>query len=82
MLNPHRFVLHPEKRRQALERSFFHDLLNTAGGLGGLLEALASEAPEDLRPDLEVAQTGFREKDTSRAASVSPAGRKTRRSSA
>ncbi len=50
-----------EKRRQALERSFFHDLLNTAGGLGGLLEALASEAPEDLRPDLEIAQTGFRD---------------------
>ncbi len=50
-----------EKRRRALERSFFHDLLNTAGGLSGLLEALAIEAPEDLRPDLEIAQMGFRD---------------------
>lgn len=50
-----------EKRRRALERSFFHDLLNTAGGLSGLLESLANEAPEDLRPDLEVAQSGFRD---------------------
>ena len=29
-----------EKRRQALEKTFFHDLLNTAGGLAGLIEAL------------------------------------------
>lgn len=29
-----------EKRRQALERTFFHDLLNTAGGLTGLVEIL------------------------------------------
>jgi signal transduction histidine kinase len=50
-----------EKRRQALERSFFHDLLNTAGGLSGLLEALATDAPDELRPDLEVARVGFRD---------------------
>jgi signal transduction histidine kinase len=29
-----------EKRRQALERTFFHDLLNTAGGLTGLVDIL------------------------------------------
>ncbi|MFO7726585.1 MAG: HAMP domain-containing sensor histidine kinase [Oceanipulchritudo sp.] len=29
-----------EKRREALERTFFHDLLNTAGGLSGLVEIL------------------------------------------
>lgn len=29
-----------EKRREALERTFFHDLLNTAGGLTGLIELL------------------------------------------
>jgi len=50
-----------EKRRRALERSFFHDLLNTAGGLSGLLETLATDAPEELRPDLEIARLGFRD---------------------
>lgn len=29
-----------EKRRSALERTFFHDLLNTAGGLNGILSML------------------------------------------
>lgn len=29
-----------EKRRQALERMFFHDIINTAGGLRGLAEVL------------------------------------------
>jgi len=37
-----------EKRRRVLERTFFHDLLNTAGGLRGLLSmAEASENPQD-----------------------------------
>jgi nitrogen-specific signal transduction histidine kinase len=29
-----------EKRRKALERTFFHDILNTAGGISGLTEVL------------------------------------------
>lgn len=33
-----------EKRREALERTFFHDLLNTAGGLSGLVELLEVSA--------------------------------------
>ncbi len=33
-----------EKRRRVLERVFFHDLLNTAGGLQGLAEVLAEGA--------------------------------------
>jgi len=33
-----------EKRRTALERIFFHDLLNTAGGLNGLLNILKAGA--------------------------------------
>lgn len=40
-----------EQRRRALERIFFHDLLNTAGALSGLLEVLAeskSPPPEEL----------------------------------
>lgn len=36
-----------EKRRQVLERTFFHDLLNTAGGLRGLLTL--SETAENPR---------------------------------
>ena len=40
-----------EKRRRALERIFFHDMLNTVGGLQGLMEFLADEVQEDLRPD-------------------------------
>jgi signal transduction histidine kinase len=36
-----------EKRRQALERIFFHDILNTAGGLYGIAQLL-NECPDDL----------------------------------
>lgn len=36
-----------EKRREVLERTFFHDLLNTAGGLRGLLTmSETAESPE------------------------------------
>ena len=40
-----------EKRRRTLERLFFHDMLNTVGGVQGLLEFLAEEVPEDLQAD-------------------------------
>jgi len=40
-----------EKRRRTLERIFFHDMLNTVGGLQGLMEFLADEVQDDLRPD-------------------------------
>jgi signal transduction histidine kinase len=36
-----------EKRRQALERTFFHDVLNTASGLSGLAELLEAEGAAD-----------------------------------
>ena len=39
-----------EKRRRVLEQVFFHDVVNTAGGIRGLAEALATEnliQPED-----------------------------------
>lgn len=38
-----------EKRRQALERIFFHDLLNTAGAVAGYAELLSSASPEEAR---------------------------------
>ena len=36
-----------EKRRQALERLFFHDILNTAGGLKGTVELLNEAGTEE-----------------------------------
>jgi signal transduction histidine kinase len=43
-----------EKRRQALERTFFHDVLNTVGGLRGFAELLLESEPEEVP---EVAST-------------------------
>lgn len=37
-----------EKRRKALERIFFHDLLNTAGGLVGYAHILREASPTEL----------------------------------
>lgn len=50
-----------DKRRRAFERIFFHDVINTAGGLEGLLGLLAEEAPAHLREPMELAQKGFRD---------------------
>ena len=36
-----------EKRRDVLERIFFHDIINTAGGLKGLAEII-KDSPEDV----------------------------------
>ncbi len=43
-----------EKRRRILERIFFHDILNTLGGIKGLMEFFTQEAPEPLREDAEL----------------------------
>ena len=43
-----------EKRRRALERIFFHDLLNIAGGLLGLTEFVREAAPEALSREVEL----------------------------
>jgi len=37
-----------EKRRQTLERTFFHDVLNTAGGLRGYAELLVESEPDEV----------------------------------
>lgn len=37
-----------DKRRRALERIFFHDILNTAGGLKGFADLLTQSEKEDL----------------------------------
>ena len=41
------------KRRYALERIFFHDILNAAGGVRGLAECLREEAPSELAPSVD-----------------------------
>ena len=43
-----------EKRRQALEKIFFHDLLNTAGGLRSISEIIEDSAPGELRELREI----------------------------
>ncbi len=43
-----------EKRRRILERIFFHDILNTLGGIKGLMEFFKEEAPQPLREDVEL----------------------------
>ena len=37
-----------EKRRRALERIFFHDIMNTAGGVYGFAELLKDAEPEEI----------------------------------
>ncbi len=41
-----------EKRRRALERIFFHDVLNTAGGVRGLAEILKEEEDDQEADEL------------------------------
>ncbi|EPR32354.1 ATP-binding region ATPase domain protein [Alkalidesulfovibrio alkalitolerans DSM 16529] len=48
-----------QNRRRALERIFFHDIMNTAGGLKGLLEMLRDEVPPHLREDVGVLHVSF-----------------------
>ena len=48
-----------ENRRRALERIFFHDLLNKAGGIRGLVQLLAEDAPEEMRQEMQVLHTHF-----------------------
>jgi signal transduction histidine kinase len=45
-----------EKRRSVLERLFFHDLLNTVGGIHGLAQLLSSETPSLPERDQECRQ--------------------------
>jgi len=39
------------KRRRTLERLFFHDVLNTAGGLKGLMGLLSQDLPKPFKAD-------------------------------
>jgi signal transduction histidine kinase len=48
-----------EKRRQALERIFFHDILNSAGGARNLVDILLNEVPEDAREIVHMARSSL-----------------------
>jgi signal transduction histidine kinase len=48
-----------QKRRRALERIFFHDVINSAGGLEGLAEILEESAPQEMRGDLSLLKAGL-----------------------
>jgi len=51
-----------EKRRSALERIFFHDLLNSAGGLNGLLTILKEGAdPEEANELISLSEEASRD---------------------
>lgn len=43
-----------EKRRRALERIFFHDVINSAGGLEGRILMIDRHAPADIHEQIEV----------------------------
>lgn len=45
-----------QKRRRALERIFFHDVLNTAGSLRGFIELLKSAEQDEIQEILDLAE--------------------------
>lgn len=45
-----------EKRRYALERIFFHDILNTAGGIQGLVELMEDASDEEIKEYIDLAK--------------------------
>jgi hypothetical protein len=48
-----------EKRRTTLERIFFHDVLNTASGVKGLMEFVCSSVPEEMRETTDLVHVHF-----------------------
>ena len=48
-----------EKRRDVLERIFFHDILNTAGGVQGLVGLMHDSTPEERNEFLDLAESSL-----------------------
>ena len=48
-----------EKRRDLLERIFFHDILNAAGGAKALVDILFDEVPEETKESLSLVQASL-----------------------
>lgn len=68
--------LSAQKRQRALERSFFHDVLNSAGGLISALEAIVDETDDLEFPQLALraARTVVEEIESHRALQAAEAG--------
>jgi signal transduction histidine kinase len=49
-----------ETRRRSMERIFFHDVLNLAGGINGLVEVLSETRAEDMDNELSVLHSATR----------------------
>ena len=47
-------------RRRSLERIFFHDILNTAGALKGLLGLMKNDVPDGVKPEVEFVEDTFK----------------------
>ena len=47
-----------EKRRRALEKIFFHDVINSAGSLEGLIQMINEQAPTEIREDIDLLRAG------------------------
>ena len=45
------------KRRQVLERIFFHDILNTAGGIQGLMWLMKESSEEEMKSFIDLAES-------------------------
>lgn len=47
-------------RKKILERTFFHDIINTAGALKGILGLLKDDVPERIRPEVAFVEETFK----------------------
>jgi len=47
------------KRKIILERIFFHDIINTSGGLKGLISLLKEDVPNDIKPEVGYVEDTF-----------------------
>lgn len=46
-------------RKRMLERIFFHDIINTAGALKGIMGLLKEDVPDKIKPELEFVEESF-----------------------
>ena len=47
-------------RKRILERTFFHDIINTAGALTGIVGLLKDDVPENIKPEVEFVEESFK----------------------
>lgn len=47
-------------RKRILERTFFHDIINTAGALKGIVGLLKDDVPDIIKPEVEFVEEAFK----------------------